>query len=160
MVRVCFVCLGNICRSPTAEAILRDLVERAGLSAEIEVDSAGTGAWHAGAPPDSRSTAAARRRGIQMGGRARQFKREDWERFDYVLAMDRSNHDDLKATLPNAELGKKLRLMRSFDPASPGGASVPDPYYSTDGFDEVIDLCIAACGPLLEHIRTEHRLDR
>jgi protein-tyrosine phosphatase len=160
MVRVCFVCLGNICRSPTAEAVMRDLVERAGLSGEIEVDSAGTGDWHAGQPPDRRSVATARNRGITVGGRARQFKSGDWERFDYVLAMDRSNYDDLKASLPNAELAKKLSLIRSFDPASPKGASVPDPYYSTDGFDEVIDLCIAACGPLLERIRAEHALGR
>jgi protein-tyrosine phosphatase len=160
MVRVCFVCLGNICRSPTAEAVMRDLVERAGLSGEIEVDSAGTGDWHAGQPPDRRSVAAARQRGISVGGRARQFTSADWERFDYVLAMDRSNYDDLKASLPNAALGKKLSLIRSFDPASPKGASVPDPYYSTDGFEEVIDLSIAACGPLLEHIRAEHGLAR
>jgi protein-tyrosine phosphatase len=160
MVRVCFVCLGNICRSPTAEAVMRDLVERAGLSGEIEVDSAGTGDWHAGQPPDRRSVATARKRGITVGGTARQFTRGDWERFDYVLAMDRSNYDDLKASLPNAALARKLSLIRSFDPASPKGASVPDPYYSTDGFDEVIDLCIAACGPLLEHIRAEHQLLR
>src|SRR4051794_30886247 len=119
MVCVCFVCLGNICRSPTAEAVLRQLVERSGLSAEIEVDSAGTGAWHAGQPPDPRSTAAGRRRGFTLGGRARQFVPEDWERFDYVLAMDRSNYDDLAATLPSgAKSGNKLRLLRSFDPAS------------------------------------------
>jgi protein-tyrosine phosphatase len=160
MVRVCFVCLGNICRSPTAEAVMRDLVERAGLSGEIEVDSAGTGDWHAGQPPDRRSVAAARKRGISVGGHARQFTAADWERFDYVLAMDRSNHADLKASLPKPDLAKKLSLIRSFDPASPKGASVPDPYYSTDGFDEVIDLCIAACAPLLEHIRAERGLAR
>jgi protein-tyrosine phosphatase len=161
MVRVCFVCLGNICRSPTAEAVLRQLVERSGLSAEIEVDSAGTGAWHAGQPPDPRSTAAGRRRGFALGGRARQFVPEDWERFDYVLAMDRSNYDDLAATLPSgAKSGNKLRLLRSFDPASPPGASVPDPYHGTDGFDLVIDQCVAACGPLLEHIKAEHGLGR
>lgn len=160
MVRVCFVCLGNICRSPTAEAVMRGLVERAGLAREIEVDSAGTGDWHAGQPPDRRSIAAAQKRGITVGGRARQFTTGDWERFDYVLAMDRSNYDDLTASLPNPALARKLRLLRSFDPASPPGASVPDPYYSTDGFDEVIDLCIAACGPLLEQIRTQHGLAR
>ncbi|HEX3594079.1 MAG TPA: low molecular weight protein-tyrosine-phosphatase [Polyangiaceae bacterium] len=157
MVRVCFVCLGNICRSPTAEAVMRALVERAGLSSHIEVESAGTGDWHAGQPADTRSIAAARRRGFEMDGRARQFVAGDWERFDYVLAMDRSNHDNLRALLPKGDPGPKLRLLRSFDPASPPGASVPDPYYGTDGFDQVIDLCVAACGPLLEHIRAEHR---
>ncbi len=160
MVRVCFVCLGNICRSPTAEAVMRDLVERAGLSSAIEVDSAGTGDWHAGQPPDARSVAAARRRGIAVGGRARQFTADDWDAFDYVLAMDRSNFENLRALLPKGDEGRKLRLLRSFDPGSPPGASVPDPYYSTDGFEEVIDLCIAACGQLLEHIRAEHGLSR
>ena len=160
MVRVCFVCLGNICRSPTAEAVMRQLVEQAGLSDDIEVDSAGTGAWHEGEPPDPRSMAAGRRRGFALGGRARQFVPEDWQRFDYVLAMDRSNYDDLAASLPSRAFAGKLRLFRSFDPAAPAGASVPDPYHGTDGFDLVIDQCIAACGPLLEHIKTEHRLGR
>src|SRR5260221_4211906 len=158
MVRVCFVCLGNICRSPTAEAVMRDLVERAGLSDRIEVDSAGTGDWHAGHPPDARSAAAALRRGIRLQGCARQFERSDWERFDYVLAMDRSNYEQLSASAPPSAPGAKVRLLRSFDPASPHGASVPDPYYSSDGFDEVIDLCIAACSPLLLHIREQHGL--
>jgi protein-tyrosine phosphatase len=160
MIRVCFVCLGNICRSPTAEAVMRDLVARAGLAEHIEVDSAGTGDWHVGHPPDARSVGAARARGIKMSGRARQFTSEDWEQFDYVLAMDRANYENLRALLPKGDRGQKLRLLRSFDPASPPGASVPDPYYTIDGFDEVIDLCIAACGPLLEHIKKEHELGR
>src|SRR5690348_8407096 len=105
MIRVCFVCLGNICRSPTAEAVMRDLVERAGLADQIEVDSAGTGDWHVGQPPDARSMAAARARGIEMAGRARQFTSEDWERFDYVLAMDRSNFENLRALLPKGDRG-------------------------------------------------------
>src|SRR5438093_5959558 len=112
MIRVCFVCLGNICRSPTAEAVMRQLVEQAGLSGEVEVDSAGTGAWHEGEPPDPRSTAAGRRRGFALGGRARQFVTEDWKRFDYVLAMDRSNYEDLTAMLPSRALAGKLRLFR------------------------------------------------
>ena len=139
---------------------MRDLVERAGLADQVEVDSAGTGDWHVGQPPDARSIAAARGRGIEMGGRARQFTSEDWERFDYVLAMDRSNFENLRALLPKGDRGHKLRLLRSFDPASPPGSNVPDPYYTIDGFDEVIDLCIAACRPLLEHIKKEHELGR
>lgn len=160
MVRVCFVCLGNICRSPTAEAVLRTLVERAGLSADVEIDSAGTGAWHEGESPDPRSIAAGRRRGFALGGRARRFSPADWKRFDYVLAMDRSNYEDLEATLPSRAFASKLRLLRSFDPASPPGASVPDPYHGADGFDLVIDQCVAACEPLLEHIKAEHGLGR
>jgi protein-tyrosine phosphatase len=137
---------------------MRDLVERAGLSGSIEVDSAGTGDWHVGDSPDPRSTAAAKRRGIVLAGRARQFEREDWDRFDYVLAMDRSNFQALRSGTPRGVADKKLALLRSFDPASPPDSDVPDPYYTRDGFDEVIDLCIAACMPLLEHIRREHGL--
>ena len=124
-----------------------------------EIDSAGTGSWHVGEPPDRRASAAGKRRGIAIGGAARQFKRGDFARFDYVLAMDSANYEELAELAPNAEARKKLRLLRSFDPASPEDASVPDPYYGgAEGFDEVIELCLAACRPLLEHIRTEHRL--
>jgi protein-tyrosine phosphatase len=156
MVRVCFVCLGNICRSPTAEAVMRALVERAGLVDRIEVDSAGTGDWHVGHSPDPRSVAAAKARGIALTGRARRFEKRD--RFDYVLPVDRSNYDTLRHGAPAGVVDVKLRLLRSFDPASPAGAGVPDPYYSEDGFDEVIDLCIAACEGLLSHIRETHDL--
>lgn len=137
---------------------MRDLVERAGLAGEIEVDSAGTGDWHIGQSPDPRSVAAARRRGIMVTGRARQFTSSDWETFDLVIAMDRSNYRELASSAPEGVVEKKLALLRSFDPASPLDADVPDPYYTHDGFDEVIDLCIAACKPLLEHIRRVHEL--
>jgi protein-tyrosine phosphatase len=159
VVRICFVCLGNICRSPTAEAVMRHLVKQEGLGHRIEVDSAGTGDWHVGDSPDPRSTAAAKRRGIVLTGRARQFERKDWDRFDYVLAMDRSNFQALRSGAPRDVADKKLALLRSFDPASPPDSDVPDPYYTHDGFDEVIDLCIAACGSLLEHVRREHGLE-
>lgn len=136
---------------------MRDVVRRAGLSGSIEVDSAGTGDWHIGEPADPRSIAAAKRRGFELTGRARQFRERDWDSFDYVIAMDRSNYDILlESAADGAE--KKLSLLRSFDPASPPKADVPDPYYTRDGFDEVIDLCVAACGPLVEHLRREHGL--
>ncbi len=152
-VRVCFVCLGNICRSPTAEGVFRHLVELEGLVDRIEADSAGTAAYHSGEPPDRRATAAARARGIRVGGAARQFRAPDWERFDYVVAMDRDNFDELKRSAP-ARHHEKLYLLRHFDPASPEHASVPDPYYGgPEGFDEVLDLCDAACRGLLAHIR-------
>jgi protein-tyrosine phosphatase len=138
---------------PSYAFVMRRLVAEAGLEGRIEVDSAGTGDWHVGEPPDRRSTAAAARRGIQLEGRARQFSRADWHRFDYVLAMDGSNFADLERMAPNAAVLEKLHLFRSFDPASPRGAGVPDPYYSADGFDEVIDLCWAACLALLQEIR-------
>lgn len=157
MIRVCFVCLGNICRSPTAEAVLRRLVRDAGLESHFEIDSAGTGDWHIGEPPDPRSAAAAERRGITLTGRARQFERGDWDRFDYVLAMDQSNYENLLRGAPKTAKSK-LRLLRSFDPDSGENASVPDPYYTTNGFDEVIDLCHVACGHFLAAVREAHGL--
>jgi low molecular weight protein-tyrosine phosphatase len=158
-IRVCFVCLGNICRSPTAEGVMRHLVEQAGLADRIEIDSAGTGAWHVGEPPDRRARAAARTRGIELTGRARRFEREDWARFDYVLAMDRENYADLEQGAPSRDVLVKLELLRAFDPNAPPGAAVPDPYYGGHrSFDEVIDLCLAACRGLLEFIVREHGL--
>ena len=159
MLRLCFVCLGNICRSPIGEGVMRHLLEAAGLSEQVEVDSAGTAGYHAGDPPDSRARAAGKRLGISVGGRARQFKRDDFERFDYVLAMDRSNFDDLTLLAPNAAARQKLHLLRSFDPSSPHGASVPDPYYGDDeDFDDVVRICLAACTPLLAQLRRERHL--
>jgi protein-tyrosine phosphatase len=152
MIRVCFVCLGNICRSPTAEGVMRHLVEQAGLSAEIDVDSAGTAGYHAGEPPDHRSAQAAARRGIQLTGAARRFEQDDWAEFDYVLAVDDSVHESLRRACPSGA-ESKLHLLRSFDPESPAGAGVPDPYYGGEqGFERVLDICEAACRGLLRDI--------
>ena len=156
MARVLFVCLGNICRSPTAEAVMARLVEEAGLAHAIELDSAGTGAWHVGSPPDERASAAAAARGIAMRGVARQVRAEDFERFDLLLAMDAENHRDLRALAPDAKAAAKVRLLREFDPASAGAVSldVPDPYYGgSDGFARVLDLVEAACAGLLAELR-------
>jgi protein-tyrosine phosphatase len=159
MLRLCFVCLGNICRSPIGEGVMRHLLHDAGLGDVVEVDSAGTAGYHAGEPPDARARAAGRRLGVEVSGRARQFKRTDFERFDYVLAMDRSNFEDLAELAGDSERRKRLHLLRSFDPASPAGASVPDPYYGGDeDFDDVVRICFAACAPLLEALRREHHL--
>ncbi|MES1188044.1 MAG: low molecular weight protein-tyrosine-phosphatase [Myxococcales bacterium] len=159
MLRLCFVCLGNICRSPIGEGVMRHLLQEAGLADVVEVDSAGTAGYHAGEPPDARARAAGRRLGVEVSGRARQFKRADFERFDYVLAMDRSNFEDLAELAGDSALRKRLHLLRSFDPASPAGASVPDPYYGGDeDFDDVVRICLAACAPLLEALRREHHL--
>jgi protein-tyrosine phosphatase len=159
MVRLCFVCLGNICRSPIGEGVMRHLLQEAGLADVVEVDSAGTAGYHSGEPPDARARAAGRRFGVQVGGRARQFKRADFERFDYVLAMDRSNFEDVAALATDPEARRRLHLLRSFDPSSPEGASVPDPYYGDDeDFDDVVRICLAACAPLLEVLRREHHL--
>jgi protein-tyrosine phosphatase len=154
-VRLLFVCLGNICRSPTAEGVMRALVEEAGMQERIELDSAGTGGWHVGSPPDARAVAAARARGITLGGFARQVRRDDLDDFDLVLAMDRSNLRELRQ-LADGETGRaRVRLLREFDPASAEDRDpeVPDPYYgAAGGFDEVIDLVQAACAGLLARI--------
>jgi len=154
MIRVCFVCLGNICRSPTAEGVLRHLVEAAGLGHRIAVESAGTCAYHVGEPPDPRARAAARARGIVVDGRARQFTRADFARLDHVIAMDADNLRDLVAMAPDAAAEAKLSLLLDFDPDSPPGASVPDPYYGgPGGIDRVLDLCLAGCRGLLAQLR-------
>jgi protein-tyrosine phosphatase len=155
-VRLLFVCLGNICRSPTAEGVMRWLVAEEGLEDEIEMDSAGTGSWHVGSGPDTRATAAAGGRGVVLEGRARQVRREDFEEFDLILAMDTANLRDLLALAPAAEGRAKVRLLREFDPAAAaaGELDVPDPYYGAeDGFGEVFELVEAACRGLLEEVR-------
>ncbi len=132
------------------------LVAEAGLEREIELDSAGTGAWHVGCPPDERATRAAAARGIATRGVARQVTAADFEVFDLLLAMDAENHRDLRALAPHAEAAAKVRLLREFDPASASAASldVPDPYYGgADGFDRVLDLVEAACAGLLAELR-------
>ena len=158
-VRVCFVCLGNICRSPTAEGVFRHLVNEAALAHAFEIDSAGTAGYHTGEAPDPRARAAGKRAGIVIDGAARQFEQGDFSRFDYVIAMDSSNHADLLRLARSSELAKKIRLMRSFDPDAPRGAPIPDPYYGGDSdFDDVLALCRAACAHLLAEIRREHGL--
>ncbi len=138
---------------------MRRLIEDAELGAYIEIDSAGTGAWHVGEPPDRRARAAGKRRGLDVRGRARKVVIEDFERFDYVVAMDRSNHNDLLQLAPHEDARRRVDLLRSFDPQSPADAEVPDPYYGGgDGFERVLDICEAACRGLLRHIRELHEL--
>lgn len=152
-IRVCFVCLGNICRSPTAEGVFRHLVEARGLADAVEIDSAGTAAHHEGERPDRRARAAARDRGIALEGRARQFRAEELGDWDYVLAMDRENLTDLRALPGAGDAPGELALLRRFDPLAPPDAEVPDPYYGGErGFEEVLDLCEAACRGLLDAI--------
>ncbi|MBR56915.1 MAG: phosphotyrosine protein phosphatase [Myxococcales bacterium] len=155
--RICFVCLGNICRSPTAEGVMTDLVNRAGLSDEIEISSAGTSAWHVGEKADSRSREAAERRGIELTSRASQFRQKHFPEFEYILAMDMDNLKALSSLAPNNGERAKVKLLRDFDPDSPPGSRVPDPYYGgPTGFEDVLDLCTKACEQLLAHIRREH----
>jgi protein-tyrosine phosphatase len=153
--RILFVCLGNICRSPTAEGVMRALVADAGLQASVELDSAGTGAWHVGNPPDPRATDAARRREIVLAGAARQVRTRDFSEFDLIVAMDASNQHALGELAPDDASCAKVRLLREFDPASEGplDLDVPDPYYEgAGGFEEVLDLVQAACAGLLQWV--------
>ena len=118
------------------------------------IDSAGTGAWHAGHPPDARASAEARARGVEMNGRARRFEAGDFARLDLVLAMDVQNAADLRALAPDDAAQAKVRLLREFDPSARGDLSVPDPYYGgVDGFTDVFDMVDRACAGLLEHLR-------
>jgi protein-tyrosine phosphatase len=156
VVRVCFVCLGNICRSPTAEAVMRHLVKEAGLEATIFIDSAGTGDWHVGGARDKRSRAVGEARGIPLSGVARQFVPADFDDFDHVLAMDRANRDELQRMARDAGDRAKVALLRSFDPSAPADAEVPDPYYGGPrGFEEVFDICERACRGLLATLTRE-----
>ncbi|MFA9269903.1 MAG: low molecular weight protein-tyrosine-phosphatase [Baekduiaceae bacterium] len=152
--RILFVCLGNICRSPTAEGVMRHLVEEAGIADRFVLDSAGTGGWHVGDPPDPRSREAARRRGIVVAGAARQVAVTDFHDFDLILAMDRANLRDLRAAAP-ADATAEIRLLREYDENSVGGGDldVPDPYYGgEDGFDDVLDLVDVACRGVLRAV--------
>jgi protein-tyrosine phosphatase len=159
--RILFVCLGNICRSPTAEGVMRHLVRAEGLEERIEVDSAGTGNWHVGEPPDARATAAAQRREIVVEGSGRQFTAEDFERFDLILAMDAANKREILELAPDEQARAKVRLFREFDPESDGShdLDVPDPYFGGErGFDEVLDLVDAAAQGLLGDLRAQGRV--
>ena len=150
--RILFVCLGNICRSPTAEGVMRRLVADAGLEDEIEVESAGTGGWHVGHPPDERATSAAAGRGIELAGEARRVTPQDFGRFDLLVAMDRSNRDALLEMAPGAEDRNKVFLLREFGDDTE--LDVPDPYYGgDDGFEQVLDIVERSCEALLAEVR-------
>lgn len=150
--RVLFVCLGNICRSPSAEGVFRQQLLNAGLDGRVHVDSAGTGPWHVGKPADSRASAAALQRGYDLSAlRGRQVSQADFEQFDLILAMDHSNFADLKALQPansRAELDLYLRRYQL------DADEVPDPYYGgADGFEQVLDMLEQAGAQLLNEVR-------
>ena len=155
--RVLFVCLGNICRSPTAEGVLRTLAAREAPELPLEVDSAGTAGYHVGEPPDPRMSEAAARRGYDLSAlRARVVESGDFERFDLILAMDEDNLRVLRRRAP-AHAYERLRLFLEFAPEA-GSAEVPDPYYGgAKGFEEVLDLVESAARGLLAHLREQLR---
>ena len=151
--KVSFVCLGNICRSPTAEGVFQHLVNREGLSRYIEVDSAGTGAYHVGEPANSKSRMIAEKNGVKLASRARQFEYRDFEYFDLVVAMDKENLKDLSNLDRKQQYRDKLCLLRDFDPY-PGDKEVPDPYYGgINGFELVFDMVMRSCEVLLDQIK-------
>lgn len=153
--KVLFVCLGNICRSPTAEGVLRAIAAREFPSLALEIDSAGTAGYHVGEPPDRRTVAAARRRGYDLAGlRARLVHPDDFDRFEFVLAMDRANLAELQSRRPE-HAKANVALFMEFAPASPV-AEVPDPYYGgSEDFERVLDLCEVAARGLLSRLREE-----
>ncbi len=158
MTKLLFVCLGNICRSPSAENIMNHLIKEAGLSDRITCDSAGTGGYHIGSPPDNRMALAARKRKIELLGEARQFNRKDFENFDLILAMDRDNYRNILAVDTAGKYKDKVRLMCQFC-RSHDLKEVPDPYYGgPDGFDRVIDLLLDASEGLLEYVISQEKL--
>lgn len=165
-VSVLFVCLGNICRSPLAEGVFRHLADEAGVAERYRIDSAGTGGWHAGEPPDRRSAEVARKNGIHLTGSARKVSPDDLLAFDYIVAMDAQNLRDLremasagvpaKASEEDAKVQASIRLMREFDAEAAGDLDVPDPYYGgPDGFDRVFEMVDRSCRSLLAKLEAQ-----
>lgn len=153
--KLLFVCLGNICRSPSAENIMRHRLEEEGLSEQVICDSAGTSSYHVGAAPDRRMQVAAKKRGIRLYGQARQFTVEDFEAFDLILAMDRDNYQGILYLDRKNQYGDKVKMMCDYA-KNFRDKEVPDPYYGGEsGFDYVIDLLLDACDGLLAEIRTK-----
>lgn len=159
MINVLFICLGNICRSPLAEGIFKNLVGEMGLSSEISCDSAGTSGWHIGEPPDRRSEAVAAKYGITLDHYGRQLEADDFRTFDYLIAMDKSNYQNIKAAEGFEEFPEdNLLMMRDFDSLGKG-KDVPDPYFGgNDGFEDVYDMLKRSCENLLDHLVEKHNV--
>lgn len=155
--RLCFVCLGNICRSPTAEGVFQHLVIEEDLQAYFEIDSAGTSAYHIGEPANSKSQQTANQHGITLHSRARRFEASDLDYYDLILAMDKENLSNIKSLDARSQYSHKIMLMREFDP-DPGDREVPDPYYGgIDGFEKVFQVVRRSCEELLD--RLSERVD-
>ncbi len=160
MIKILFVCMGNICRSPTAEGVFRHKVKAAGLEDTIDIDSAGTIAYHIGHPPDQRAQKAALKRGIDLSSqRARKVTAKDFEAFDFVIAMDSDNHYELESICPSG-LEDKLHMFLKFAQNS-SESDVPDPYYGGgNGFETVLDLVEEAAEGLLAHLQEQKLVPR
>ncbi|HUE95204.1 MAG TPA: low molecular weight protein-tyrosine-phosphatase [Longimicrobiaceae bacterium] len=154
-IRVLFVCLGNICRSPLAESVFRHLAQREGVEHRFAIDSAGTAGYHVGDPPDARTVQTAQSRGVVVAGRARQFSSADLAAFDYVIVMDSANLSNVKRIAERGGTPARIHLLREWDPEA-AGDDVPDPYYGgVRGFDDVHDIVERSCMRLLEHLLEE-----
>lgn len=154
---VLFVCLGNICRSPLAKSVFRQIVRDAGLDHRVHVDAAGTSAYHIGSGPDARTVATARERGLEVEHSARQVHATDFERFDYILAMDRENLRNTERVRDLSGHERDVLLLRTFDPEANGEDEVPDPWFGEEeGFVAVQQMIERSCQALFEHIRSRH----
>lgn len=158
-IRLLFVCLGNICRSPAAEGIMASIIKKNDLQDMIEVDSAGTSGWHEGELPDERMRLHGERRGYDFCSRARKFRRSDFDDFDYILVMDRQNFANVRAMATGQEQTDKIHMMTEFSRQYTHHDHIPDPYYGgTSGFELVLDLLEDACEGLLQTIKKEYSL--
>jgi len=156
-IKVLFVCLGNICRSPLAEGIFRQRLVDRGLDSFFEIDSCGTAAYHIGEPPDGRSLANAQKNGVNYRHLGRQVKKSDFQKFDYILAMDASNHRNLMDIRPK-NAAATMMMMRDFDDQR-SGDDVPDPYYGgEDGFQHVFEVLDESVNQLIDHLVENHKL--
>lgn len=158
-IAVLFVCLGNICRSPLAEAVFRQVVVDAGLERRFRIDSAGTSGYHDGEPPDARTAEVAARRGVEVAGRSRQVGAGDIGAFDYLIAMDADNRREVQRLADGAGDRPEIRLFREFDPVADGDLEVPDPYFGgPSGFEDVHDLVERSARGLLDYLVERHDL--
>lgn len=155
-IRVLFVCLGNICRSPLAECVFRDLAEKRGVAGRFDIDSAGTSGYHNGAAPDRRSAETARGRGLTLTGASRMLVADDLRRFHWVIAMDADNRAEIDALHAATGGTARVHRLREWDPEG-GDPDVPDPYYGGPrGFEDVHDIVERSCAALLDHLLAEH----
>ncbi|MGB3465834.1 MAG: low molecular weight protein-tyrosine-phosphatase [Cyclobacteriaceae bacterium] len=156
MIKVLFVCLGNICRSPLAEAIFDHQIKEQGLENSFSSDSCGTGGYHIGADPDHRSQLVAKQHGVSMKHAARKFQKSDYEAFDYIIPMDQQNYEDIVSATGHAHDG--LMLMRKFDPDAENSEDVPDPYFGgQDGFEEVYQMLDRSNVSFISFLRKQHK---
>lgn len=158
MTKVLFVCLGNICRSPLAEALMNQMLEAEGLTNQVFVDSAGTGSWHVGEMPDERTFEVANRYGLKLENPARETRKDDLKNFDYILVMDHNNYDNVQKLEPNIDLKGQLFLTRDFDPEKTD-PEVPDPYWGTEEeFEMIYGILKASVAGFVEHLKSEKNL--